>query len=160
MPQWVASHWPKYVEGCERAGRRADLANWRVAKSVFVADDMDTARAYATDPDSPYVFYYKQLYTKLKKHGRINLFKEHRDQPDDEVTFEHVCNRLIIWGTPDKVTEELLSFREETGQFGTLLYAGKDWADPALARRSMVLLAEKVIPAVNAAEAGTSKAAE
>ncbi|MEM8658720.1 MAG: LLM class flavin-dependent oxidoreductase, partial [Pseudomonadota bacterium] len=21
MPQWVASHWPKYVEGCERVGR-------------------------------------------------------------------------------------------------------------------------------------------
>ena len=24
MPQWVASHWPKYVEGCERAGRPAE----------------------------------------------------------------------------------------------------------------------------------------
>ncbi len=160
MPQWVASHWPKYVEGCERAGRPADPANWRVAKSVFVADDLDTARRYATDPDSPYVFYYKQLYTKLKKHGRINLFKEYRDQPDDEVTLEHVCERLIIWGTPDKVTDELLAFREETGEFGTLLYAGKDWADPDLARRSMVLLAEQVKPAVNAAEAGKARAAE
>ena len=85
MPQWVASHWPKYVEGCERAGRPADPANWRVAKSVFVADDLDTARRYATDPDSPYVFYYKQLYTKLKKHGRINLFKEYRGAPWTQV---------------------------------------------------------------------------
>lgn len=159
MPQWVASHWPKYVEGCERVGRPAELANWRVAKSVFVADDMDTARAYATDPDSPYRFYYSQLFTKLKKHGRINLFKEHRDQPDDEVTLDHVCERLIIWGTPEKVTDELLALREQTGQFGTLLYAGKDWADVDLARRSMVLLAEKVKPAVDAAEA-TVKAAE
>ena len=33
MPEWVKSHWPKYVEGCERAGRTADPANWRVAKS-------------------------------------------------------------------------------------------------------------------------------
>ena len=160
MPQWVKSHWPKYVEGCERAGRPADPANWRVAKSVFVADDLDTARRYATDPDSPYVFYYKQLFTKLKKHGRINLFKEHRDQPDDEVTLEHVCDRLIIWGTPDKVADELLAFREETGEFGTLLTAGKDWADPALARRSMVLLAEQVKPAVNDAERGKVQAAE
>ena len=160
MPQWVASHWPKYKEGCERAGRVADMANWRVAKSVFVADDLDTARAYATDPDSPYVFYYKQLFTKLKKHGRINLFKEYKDQPDDEVTLEHVCERLITWGTPDKVTEELLAFREETGAFGTLLYAGKDWADPDLARRSMVLLAEKVKPVVDAAEASRARAAQ
>lgn len=160
MPQWVASHWPKYVEGCERAGRPADVANWRVAKSVLVADDLDTARRYATDPDSPYVYYYKQLYTKLKKHGRINLFKEHRDQPDDEVTLEAVCERLIIWGTPDKVTDELLAFRGETGDFGTLLYAGKDWADPELARRSMVLLAEKVKPAVNDAIAAETQAAQ
>ena len=160
MPQWVASHWPKYVEGCERAGRKADPANWRVAKSVFVADDLDVARRYATDSDSPYVFYYRQLFTKLKKHGRINLFKEYKDQPDDEVTLENVCDRLIIWGTPDKVADELLAFREVTGDFGTLLSAGKDWADPELARRSMVLLAEKVKPAVNTAIAAESRAAE
>ena len=155
MPQWVASHWPKYVEGCERAGRVADVANWRVAKSVFVADDLDVARDYATNPDSPYIFYYRQLFTKLVKHGRINLFKEHRDQPDEEVTLESVCKRLIIWGTPDKVTDELLAFREETGDFGTLLCAGKDWADRDLARRSMILMAEKVKPAVNAAIGAT-----
>ena len=44
-----------------------------------------------------------------------------------------------------------LSLRERVGDFGTLLYAGKDWVDPALARRSMVLLAEQVKPRVDAA---------
>ena len=38
MPVWVKSHWPKYVEGCRKAGRPADPANWRVAKSIFVAE--------------------------------------------------------------------------------------------------------------------------
>ena len=46
------------VEGCERGGRPANAANWRVAKSVFVAKDAATAKAYATDPDGPYVNYY------------------------------------------------------------------------------------------------------
>ncbi len=160
MPQWVASHWPKYAEGCERMGRKADPANWRVAKSVFVADDMDTARAYATDPQSPYRFYYSQLLTKMRKHNRVNLFKEHKDQPDDEVTLDRVCERLIIWGTPDKVADDLLAFREEVGDFGTLLVAGKDWADVDLARRSMVLLAEHVKPRVNTAIAAETRAAE
>ncbi len=151
MPQWVKSHWPKYVEGCERVGRKADPANWRVARSIFVADDEKTAKAYATDPNGPYVYYYRQLYTKLKKNGRIELFKTRRDQPDDEVTLESVCDQLITYGTPDKVADELLKHREAVGDFGTLLYAGKDWADPELGRRSMVLLAEKVMPKVNAA---------
>jgi alkanesulfonate monooxygenase SsuD/methylene tetrahydromethanopterin reductase-like flavin-dependent oxidoreductase (luciferase family) len=152
MPQWVKSHWPRYEEGCARAGRPADPANWRVAKSIFVADDLTTAREYATHPNSPYRQYYHALLTKLTKNGRIELFKSSRDMPDEAVTLDYVCEKLIIWGTPDKVADDLLAFQEQTGPFGTLLYAGKDWQDPALARRSMVLMAEQVLPRV---EAGT-----
>jgi alkanesulfonate monooxygenase SsuD/methylene tetrahydromethanopterin reductase-like flavin-dependent oxidoreductase (luciferase family) len=155
MPQWVKSHWPKYVEGCERGGRVADPANWRVAKSVFVADDMATAKAYALDPNGPYVSYYRSLFTKLKKNGRIELFKTYREQPDDEVTLEMVCDKLIIYGTPDKVADDILKLREEVGEFGTMLYAGKDWKDRELGRKSMILLAEKSLPRINA---GISKA--
>ena len=151
MPQWVRSHWPGYVEGCKRAGRPALSENWRVAKSVFVADDEATARAYATDPDSPYRFYYNQLLAKMKRAGRAELFKTDRSQPDDAVTLDNICDKLIIYGTPDKVAEQILSFQEETGEFGTLLYAGHDWRDRELARRSMVLMAEKVMPRINAA---------
>jgi len=160
MPAWVKSHWPKYVEGCERGARRADPSNWRVAKSVFVAKDAATAKAYATDPDGPYVYYYRSLFTKLKKNGRIELFKTRRDQPDDEVTLEMICDKLVIYGTPDSVADQLLAFQEEVGTFGTLLYAGKDWKDRELGRQSMILMAEKVIPRVNAATSKQSTAAE
>jgi alkanesulfonate monooxygenase SsuD/methylene tetrahydromethanopterin reductase-like flavin-dependent oxidoreductase (luciferase family) len=151
LPQWVKTHWPKYVEGCARAARKADTANWRVARSIFVADDERTARAYATDPASPYRYYYTQLLTKLKRGGRAEVFKARRDQPDAEITVEGVCDSLVIFGSPSKVVDEILAFREQVGDFGTLLYAGKDWRDRDLGRRSMILLAEKVLPAVNAA---------
>jgi len=151
MPAWVKSHWPQYVEGCRQGGRTADPANWRVAKSIFVADDDATARAYVMSPHSPYRLYYGSLVTKLKKGGRAELFKTSRDMPDDAVTPEHAVDNLVIWGSPGKVTEELLAFRETIGDFGTLLYAGKDWLDRDLGRRSMILLAETVLPAVNAA---------
>jgi len=157
MPDWVKSHWPRYVEGCQRAGRPADPANWSVAKSIFVADDDKTAKAYATDPNGPYRYYYSQLFTKLKR-GRIELFKTRLDQPDEEVTLDNICNELIIYGSPDKVADEILKFRERVGDFGTLLYAGKDWRDPALGKRSMTLLAEKVMPKVNAAIGKMAKA--
>ena len=160
MPEWVASHWPKYAEGCERMGRPADPANWRVAKSVCVADDLETAREYALGPQSPYRFYYSQLLTKMRKHNRLNLFKPDQSMPDDAVTLEMVMDRLVIWGTPEKVTDDILAFRETVGDFGTLLYAGKDWADPELGRRSMILAAEKVLPAVNAAIGSSRAAAE
>jgi hypothetical protein len=37
------------------------------------------------------------------------------------------------------------------GGFGELVYAGLDWTDPVLARRSMVLMAEQVMPRVRQA---------
>jgi alkanesulfonate monooxygenase SsuD/methylene tetrahydromethanopterin reductase-like flavin-dependent oxidoreductase (luciferase family) len=151
MPAWVKSHWPRYIEGCQRTGRAASPANWRVAKSVFVAKDAATAKAYVTDPNSPYVYYYRSLFTKLKKNGRIELFKTSRDQPDEDVTLESICDKLVIRGTPDSVADQLLAFQDEVGTFGTLLYAGKDWKDRELGRRSMILMAEQVMPRINAA---------
>ena len=151
QPQWVGTHWPNYVEGCAKGGRPADPKNWRVAKSIFVADDEATARRYATDPKVPYHFYYHSLFTKLKRGGRANLFKTYRDQPDEELEVPTIVEQLVIHGTPDQVTDKLLAFREQVGDFGTLLYAGHDWMDPKLARRSMELMAEKVMPAVNKA---------
>lgn len=149
LPQWVKTHWPKYVEGCEKGGRPAEAKNWRVAKSVFVADDMETARRYATSPGMPYYDYYKSLSFKLVKNGRANLFKKDQAAPDSSVTVEGVVDDLVIWGTPERVAEQILKFREQVGDFGTLLYAGHDWADRKLAIRSMELLAGKVMPMVN-----------
>jgi len=146
LPKWVATHWTMYVGGCARGGRRPDPANWRIAKSIFVADDLKAAEQYALGPQSPYRYYYKQLLTKLLKGGRGNQFKENASIPDSAVTLDGVLDDLVIWGTPDKVADELAAFRQTTGDFGTLLYAGKDWTDPVLARRSMVLMKERVLP--------------
>jgi alkanesulfonate monooxygenase SsuD/methylene tetrahydromethanopterin reductase-like flavin-dependent oxidoreductase (luciferase family) len=151
MPKWVATHGQGAADGCRQGGRDGDLPNWRVAKSVFVAEDEATARAYARGPQSPYVFYYRQILTKMMRAGRANLFKDDPALPDDAVTLEDVLDRLVIFGTPERVADEILAFRAEVGPFGTLLYAGHDWQEPALARRSMALMAEQVMPRVNAA---------
>lgn len=151
QPIWAASHWPKFVEGCEEVGREPRPEDWRVAKSLFVADDEATALSYAKDPEGPYGYYYNSLTRKLIGNGRADLFKADQSMPDSEVTLEYVMDSLIIAGTPASVTEQVLELRETVGDFGTLVYAGHDWADPKLARRSMELMATEVMPAVNAA---------
>ena len=155
LPLWVRSHWEKYVEGCAQAGRPADPANWRIAKTVFVCEDGDVAREYGFGQQSPYRFYYAQLLHKLRKAGRSNLFKASKDTPDSAVTLDGVCQDLVIAGPVSKVVDELLAFRETVGDFGTLLYCGVDWVDPALGRKSLELMAEKVMPALNAAIGGS-----
>jgi alkanesulfonate monooxygenase SsuD/methylene tetrahydromethanopterin reductase-like flavin-dependent oxidoreductase (luciferase family) len=122
-----------------------------VAKTIFVCEDGKVAQEYGKGENSPYRFYYKQLLYKLKKAGRTNLFKESKDAPDDSVTLDGVVDRLVIAGTPEEVAEQILAFRQETGDFGTLLYCGIDWTDGTRGRRSMELMAEKVMPLVNQA---------
>jgi alkanesulfonate monooxygenase SsuD/methylene tetrahydromethanopterin reductase-like flavin-dependent oxidoreductase (luciferase family) len=151
QPNWVASHWPMYRQGCENIGRAAEPRNWRVAKSIFVADDEATARRYAKSAAGPYGYYFDNLYRKRKASGRIDNFKHDRTMDDAAVTIDYILDTLVIAGTADSVAEQILAFREKTGAFGTLLYAGHDWADPALARRSMELMATRVMPAVNRA---------
>jgi alkanesulfonate monooxygenase SsuD/methylene tetrahydromethanopterin reductase-like flavin-dependent oxidoreductase (luciferase family) len=148
LPKWVASHWPKYEEGCRSVGRIPRADDWRVARSIFVADDMKTAREYALGPASPYRFYYKQILTKMLRNGRGSLFKSDPDAPDDSIDFEKLLDELITWGTPGKVIEDLMAFRGTIGDFGTLLYAGHDWQDRSLALRSMELMATEVLPAL------------
>ena len=51
-PWVVQTHWPKYAEGCARAGREARGEDWRVAKSIFVADDDAAVRRGTRAPGS------------------------------------------------------------------------------------------------------------
>jgi alkanesulfonate monooxygenase SsuD/methylene tetrahydromethanopterin reductase-like flavin-dependent oxidoreductase (luciferase family) len=70
-------------------------------------------------------------------------------------------DNCVIYGTVNKVVDEILKLHEMTGDFGELVYAGMEWVDPALGKRSMQLLAEQVMPRVNEAIGKkTSAAAE
>jgi alkanesulfonate monooxygenase SsuD/methylene tetrahydromethanopterin reductase-like flavin-dependent oxidoreductase (luciferase family) len=151
MPEWVKTHWPKYVEGREAVGAKADPADWRVAKSIFVADDEATAKRYGYGEGGPHHFYFKQLVRKLAGGGRGNLFKTDQNMPDSELTPEYVTQRLVLAGTVNSVVDQILAFREQVGDFGNLVYAMHDWVDPALGKRSMELFATEVMPRVNAA---------
>lgn len=152
LPKWVKTHWPNYVEGKESVGQKADTADWRVARTIFVADDENTARSYGRDDaNSPYRFYYEQIRKKLIRSQRLFVFKSEREQSDESVTYDYMMDNLMIHGTVNAVVDQILALREEVGDFGEIVYAGLDWADADLAKRSMQLMAEEVMPRVNAA---------
>jgi alkanesulfonate monooxygenase SsuD/methylene tetrahydromethanopterin reductase-like flavin-dependent oxidoreductase (luciferase family) len=152
LPEWVASHWPKYQEGCTAVGKAASGKDWRVAKSIFVFDDEKTAKEYGHGAQGPYHFYFKQLIRKLVgAGGRGNLFKLDQNEPDASITADTMTPKLVIAGSVNSVVDQILAFREKVGPFGTLYYPCHDWVDPALAKRSMQLMAEQVMPKVNQA---------
>jgi len=147
----VSTHWPGIAAGWKEGGHAVDAARWRVAKSLFVADDDAAAERYVREARDAYRFYYWNLLEKRKSARNLSPFKRDQSMPDDAVTVDYLLDTMVIHGGVSRVVDGILEFREETGAFGTLLYVGHDWADPALARRSMTLMAEEVMPRVNAA---------
>ena len=150
-PWVVKTHWPKYVEGCARAGREARGEDWRVAKSIFVADDDATVRRMTRASGNPFAYYFRNLQRKGQATRGNAFFKHDPALPDQALTDEYLVSQMLISGTVNEVVDRLLAFRERIGPFGRLLYCGHDWADPPAMRRSMELMAEQVLPAVNRA---------
>jgi len=160
LSKHLRSHWQNYAKGKAEVGQTARAEDWRVARTIFVADDDATARRYGCeDANSPYRFYFTQMRAKMKRGNRLYVFKREKEQLEDEITLDYVMDNCVTYGTVNKVVDEILQLHEETGDFGELVYAGMDWVDPQLARRSMQLMAEKVMPRVNAA-LGKKQAAE
>jgi alkanesulfonate monooxygenase SsuD/methylene tetrahydromethanopterin reductase-like flavin-dependent oxidoreductase (luciferase family) len=159
LPHWLPSHWTNYAEGKRRAGKTPELSDWRVARTIFVADGDKVARRYARDDaNSPYRFYWNQLRTKMMLAKRHVIFKMHENEDDREVTLERLLDQLVLCGTVNQVVDQILKLREQAGDFGEIVYAGMDWVDPVLARRSMELMATQVMPRVNRAIRGKTPA--
>ena len=96
----------------------------------------------------------------MKRGNRLYVFKSHKEQPDEEITHRLRHGQLRdLRHASTRWSTQILAMREETGDFGELVYAGMDWVDPALARRSMQLMAEQVMPRVNAAIGKPAKTA-
>src|SRR6266536_6006935 len=136
LSKHLKSHWENYCKGKSEVGAEANVADWRVARAICVLDDDKAAARYGRDdPQSPYLFYYEQI------------------------TLDYVMDHCVIHGSVNKVVDQILALREEIGDFGELVYAGMDWVEPALNKRSMQLMAEEVMPRVNAAIGKSAAAA-
>src|SRR5437870_2092268 len=150
LPHWLPSHWANYQKGKGKVGAKADPSHWRVARTIFVADDDKTAERYGrSDPASPYRYYWDKLRGNMMRAKRHVIFKKNETEDDSAVTLERLVDELVIAGSVAKVVDGILALREQAGEFGEIVYAGMDWVDPALARRSMELMATQVMPRVN-----------
>ncbi len=149
-----------YEKGCQNAGRPARRSDWRVAKSIFVADDEATAQRYAKGPDSPYRFYFRNLVRKLVGNGKPELFKHDRVDAGQR-DHSRLRPRIPSSSAAPSTAWSTSSWRSARSPAISALcvYAGHDWVDARLARRSMELMASEVMPRLNKA-IGVSAAAQ
>ena len=149
-PSLLPRHWDAYACGCKQAHRVADRAHWRVARTVFVADREEDVRRYA-GVDGPYGHYFRTLARKLTRAGKAGTFDADGRALTQAPALDDILAAQVISGTADEVAAQLLELQRVTGGFGRLMYAGIDWMEPELARRSMELMVTEVLPRVRSA---------
>ncbi|MBM3265064.1 MAG: LLM class flavin-dependent oxidoreductase [candidate division Zixibacteria bacterium] len=141
----VANQWHTYEQGALEVGRTPNRADWRVCRSVFVADTKQEAeRRVRTNSMAKNYNYIGRLFDKGL--GR-KFFKRDPHMADADANFEYLMQEQIIHGDPDEVIRRLRLLMEETGDFGTLLILGYDWDDKDAWVRSMELFVHEVMPA-------------
>lgn len=144
----IVSHWKKYVEGCESIGRTPTGDDWKVARNIVIAKTDAEAKDRVFDPKGPNFFYFDYLWKVLVAANYTAVMKGDSTEPDEAFTIDRLMESMVIYGSPDTVTQKLEALREESGPFGTLLMAMMDGSNgfDAHERESMKLLATEVAP--------------
>ena len=143
----VADTWKTYEQASQEAGRQPDRANWRVARSIFLADTTKEAVAKVrTNSLGKNYEYIGRLFDKGL--GR-QIYKRDLEQSNEDCNLDYLMTEQIIAGDVDEVLRRLQAFIEETGPFGTLILMSYDWDDKQSWLHSLDLFANELMPALN-----------
>ncbi|MBI3865719.1 MAG: LLM class flavin-dependent oxidoreductase [Planctomycetia bacterium] len=145
----VADLWKNYAEGAHAAGREPRRSDFKVARSIFLADT--TAEAERLARKNSLGKNYEYIGRLFDKGLGRKLYKRDLEMNDADCNLDYLFREQIIAGDVDHALERLLALREETGGFGTLVLMSYDWDDKASWVRSMELFAKELMPRLNKA---------
>jgi len=145
--KWVKTHWDQFLIGCEKAGRRPDRKDWRIARSILVADSDQAAADYLADKDNSYHYYFDIEMQIMKSYKIAGVLKADETMPDYQLTADYCVDTMVISGSAKTVLDKLVDFVDFMGgPFGGLTLCFKEWDKPEVHKRSIRLLAEQVMP--------------
>jgi alkanesulfonate monooxygenase SsuD/methylene tetrahydromethanopterin reductase-like flavin-dependent oxidoreductase (luciferase family) len=150
----VADLWQTYEKAGLEAGRRPSRADFKVARSIFLADSTAEARRRARTNTLGQCYEY--IGRLLDKGIGRKLYKRDPDMNNADCNMDYLMGEQILAGSPDEVLRRLLLLIEETGPFGTLVLMGYDWDDKQAWLHSMELFARELMPALNKAVCGSA----
>jgi alkanesulfonate monooxygenase SsuD/methylene tetrahydromethanopterin reductase-like flavin-dependent oxidoreductase (luciferase family) len=146
---WVlGTHWATYSAAADKAGLKPDRDRWRVVRTLLVTDSDAQAADYWADPANSILDYYNYMFTQFIRTNNARVFMAKADTRVEDVSLKAATDVMVTAGTAKTVTDRLVALIDEIGPFGGLLVAFHERDNEPLWRRSMQLLAEKVMPKV------------
>jgi len=150
----LADFWKTYEAAALEAGRQPDRSDFKISRSIFLADTTREAQKIARGNSLGQNYeYIGRLFDKGL--GR-KIYKRDLNMSDADCNMDYLMTEQIIAGDVDEVLRRLLGLIEETGPFGTLVLMSYDWDDKEAWLNSMNLFANELMPALNKAVCGVT----
>ncbi|MBI3822551.1 MAG: LLM class flavin-dependent oxidoreductase [Planctomycetes bacterium] len=148
----LADLWQNFEAGAREVGKQANRDDFKVARSIFLADTTAEAQRRARSNSLGKNFEY--IGRLFDKGGGRRVYKRDPAMSDADCNLDYLMTEQIIAGDVDDVLRRLLQLREEIGPFGTLILMGYDWDDKPSWVNSMELFARELMPRLNKAVGG------
>lgn len=129
--------WEIMEERSAQFGTIVDRRNWRLVGPIHCAETKADAYRDVEYGLAEWIDYFRKV-------AALPLAPE----TDDTKVMADAMNEtgFAVIGTPDDVAVQLQRLVDQSGGFGTMLFMGHDWADPAATKRSYELVAREVFP--------------
>lgn len=142
----VKDHWSGIAEAAGGVGRTANRKDWRIVRTVFVAETDEEAWKLSVDGMMGRMSreYWLSIYND---YGHIKFLKHDTNVADSDVTTEYLARNNWIIGSPATVARKIEEIYDTVNGFGALLIVGYDYLDqPGVWENSLRLLSEEVYP--------------
>jgi alkanesulfonate monooxygenase SsuD/methylene tetrahydromethanopterin reductase-like flavin-dependent oxidoreductase (luciferase family) len=148
----LADQWQTYSNAALEAGRTPNRSDFKITRSIFLADT--TAEAVKRARSNSLGQNFEYIGGLFDKGLGRQFYKRDLNMPNSQCNLDYLMTEQIIAGDVDEVLRRLLRLIDETGEFGTLVLMSYDWDDKASWLRSMELFARELMPALNKAVCG------
>jgi hypothetical protein len=148
----VINHWQRYVGGCDAVGIKPTGKEWSVARNMLIADSDAQAKDWLLDPAGSDFYYFDYLWEVLKVANYTAVIKPISPMDHKDVTVGSIVKTSVIYGSRKAVIDKIISLRERSGPWNTLLKAAMDGSGKNRERERLTMrrLAEDVLPVINA----------
>jgi limonene 1,2-monooxygenase len=132
----LGTHWSSWSETAEENGHVADRAKWRLVGPMHLAETREQARH-----DVEYgIVEFSKYFTHVLPAGPV------RGDTAAEIIENVDADGFAVIGTPEDAIAKIQSLVDQSGGFGTFLFFGHEWANPAATKHSFELFAQYVMP--------------
>jgi alkanesulfonate monooxygenase SsuD/methylene tetrahydromethanopterin reductase-like flavin-dependent oxidoreductase (luciferase family) len=144
----LLQNWAAVEEGAAETGLTPNRKDWRIVRTIVVADTDEEAHAVATN--GFLARFYNEFYLpSMRDFGALAMMKRDPGMADSDVTIEYLAKTNWLCGSPDTVVRGIQELHEGVGGFGTMIMLAMDYSDqPDAWRRSMELMGKVVRPRI------------